>query len=55
MLGQVKRVWFAEGAAVATAFGRSRSSSSSSGAIGYDRDAGNGKRRTVTGDVDWVK
>lgn len=54
MRGLVKRVWFAEGAAVATAFGRSRSSSSS-GAIGYDRDAGNGRRRTVTGDVDWVK
>ena len=35
--------------------GRSRSSSSSSGAIGYDRDAGNGRRRTVTGGVDWVK
>ena len=34
---------------------RSSSSSSSSGAIGYDRDAGNGRRRTVTGGVDWVK
>lgn len=47
----------AEGAAVATAFGDVRSSSSS-GAIGLDRDAGDGRRRTATercrvGKVGW--
>ena len=48
--------WLVEGAAVATALG-GRRSSSSSGPIGYDRDACNGKKKTAPemslGKVGW--
>lgn len=48
--------WLVEGAAVATALG-ARRSSSSSGPIGYDRDACNGKKKTAPemslGKVGW--
>jgi hypothetical protein len=50
MRGQVKRIWLVGGKGGGSDCVGWRSSSSS-GAIGYDIDAGNGRRRTSTDEM----